>query len=110
MWLTFTDILTQWEKLHALAMERQSQSSELSAMNKCLEEMEAELSNCEDGYKAFNSLRDVENSLISTKVPLRDSDYKCIDICFDFEILRIMVQCIVNSTCTRVREEIISLL
>lgn len=69
------DILTQWEKLHALAMERQSQSSELSAMNKCLEEMEAELSNCEDGYKAFNSLRDVENSLISTKTKLEGLPY-----------------------------------
>lgn len=108
--MTFTDILTQWEKLYALAMEQQSQSSELSAMNKCLEEMEAELSNCEDGYKAFSSLRDVENCLISTKVTFRDSNYECIDFCFDFEIPRIMVQCIVNSTCTRVREEIISLL
>lgn len=63
-----TDILTQWERLHAFAKERQSESSELSMMNKCLEEMEAELSSCDEGIKAFKSLRDVEHSLISTKV------------------------------------------
>lgn len=63
-----TDILAQWEKLHAFAKERQSESSELSMMNKCLEEMEAELSSCDEGIKAFKSLRDVEHNLISTKV------------------------------------------
>lgn len=63
-----TDILTQWERLHAFAKERQSESSELSMLNKCLEEMEAELSSCDEGIKAFKSLRDVEHSLISTKV------------------------------------------
>jgi hypothetical protein len=58
----------QWEKLHAFAKERQLESTGLSAMNKCLEEVEAEMSSCDEGTKKFSNLRDVEHSLISTKV------------------------------------------
>lgn len=69
------DILMQWEKLHAFAKERQSESSRLSMMNKCLEEMEAELSSCDEGIKTFKSLRDVEHCLISTKQKLEGLPY-----------------------------------
>lgn len=58
----------QWEKLHAFAKERQLESTELLAMNRCLEEVMAELSSCDEGNKKFSNLRDVEHCLISTKV------------------------------------------
>ncbi|XP_062617562.1 uncharacterized protein LOC134279229 [Saccostrea cucullata] len=64
------DVLAQWEKLHAFAKERQSESSELSTMYKCLKDVEAELSSCDEGTKSFSSLRDLEHCLISTKTKL----------------------------------------